>query len=292
MKAKELSVVLTGASGGIGAALARLLVARGARVLLVARDAAALGQLARELAPADDRRVRVDALAADITSAAGRAAIRDTAAARRVNALVNCAGLPWFGPLAGGDEREIETVLATNLVAPIELTRALLPQLLQRREARVLNVGSALGRIGLPGFSIYCASKFGLRGFSEALRRELADTPVRVQYLGPRTTRTAFNDARVEAFNRATATAADVPERVADAALALLLSGGAERFLGFSEALGGRINGAVPQLLDGAFRRHREELRKAVPLSPRGKGEGGEGVERPHEHASNLKEPA
>lgn len=261
MKAKELSVVLTGASGGIGAALGRLLVARGARVLLVARNAAALGQLARELAPADDRRVRVDALAADITTAAGRAAIRDTAAARRVNALVNCAGVPWFGPLTGGDEREIETVLATNLVAPIELTRALLPQLLQRREARVLNVGSALGRIGLPGFSIYCASKFGLRGFSEALRRELADTPVRVQYLGPRTTRTAFNDARVEAFNRATATAADVPERVADAALALLLSGGAERFLGFPEALGSRINGAVPQLLDGAFKRHREELR-------------------------------
>jgi short-subunit dehydrogenase len=253
--------VLTGASGGIGEAIARLLVARGARVLLVARNADALGHLARSLASADEQRERVDALAVDVTDASDRVAIRDAAAARRVNVLINCAGLPWFGPFVAGDDPQIEEVIATNLLAPIQLTRALLPQLRIQSEARVLNIGSALGRIGLPGYSVYCASKFGLRGFSEALRRELADTPVRVQYLGPRTTRTAFNDARVEAYNRATATAADQPGRVADAALRLLVSGGAERFLGFPEAAAGRINGALPQLLDGAFKRHREVLR-------------------------------
>lgn len=160
-------------------------------------------------------------------------------------------------------------MLATNLLAPMLLTRALLPQLQSQREARVLNVGSALGRLGLPGYAAYSASKFGLRGFSEALRRELAGTPVRVQYLAPRATDTGFNDARVEAYNRATQTRSDSPEVVADAALRLLASGAAERFLGFPEALAVRINGLVPAWLDRAFGRHNDALRRTREL-PRG----------------------
>jgi short-subunit dehydrogenase len=140
------------------------------------------------------------------------------------------------------------------------LTRALLPHLLAQPRAQVVCVGSALGRIGLPGFSAYSASKFGLRGFAEALRRELADSSVRVQYLGPRSTRTAFNDAGVEAYNRATGTAMDTPERVARALVELLRSERPERFLGYPETLAVRLNGLVGPWLDGAFARHRRSL--------------------------------
>lgn len=261
MRPQELSVVLTGATGGIGAAIARELVTRGARVLLVARKAPQLAALARALAPAEDARKRVDALAADITSGAGRVAIRDAALARNTNALVNAAGVPCFGALDALDETRIEAALTTNLLAPMLLTRVLLPLLAKQRAARVLNLGSALGRLGLPGFAAYSASKFGLRGFSEALRRELADTAVRVQYLGPRTTRTAFNDSRVEQYNRATATHSDSPEYVARIAVQMLVAGTSERFLGFPEGPAGRLNGAFPLLLDGAFERHRATLR-------------------------------
>ena len=262
MKPQELSVVLTGASGGIGSALAAALVRAGARVLLVGRRGAPLAALAESLGGA--RNERVQALAADITTAVGRATIRDIAAARGCNALVNNAALPCFGSFADADERQIDAVLRTNLIAPIQLTLALLPQLRTRQEARVLNIGSATGRLGVPGFAVYGAGKFGLRGFSETLRRELADTPVRVQYLAPRATRTGFNDARADDFNRRTRTAVDAPESVAAAALKLLLSGKAEKFLGVPESIAVRLNSVAPRLLDRAFAPHRAALNTAV----------------------------
>jgi short-subunit dehydrogenase len=261
MKPQELSVVLTGASGGIGSALAAALVRAGARVLLVGRRGAPLAALAESLGGA--RNERVQSLAADITTAVGRATIRDIAAARGCNALVNNAALPCFGSFADADELQIDAVLRTNLIAPIQLTLALLPQLRARQEARVLNIGSATGRLGVPGFAVYGAGKFGLRGFSETLRRELAGTSVRVQYLGPRATRTGFNDERADDFNRRTRTAVDAPEAVAGAALKLLLSGRAEKFLGFPESIAVRVNSLAPRLFDRAFAPHRAALDSA-----------------------------
>ncbi len=263
MRPEQLSVVLTGAAGGIGSALAAVLADAGARVLLVGRRGAVLARLAEALG-ADARRPRVQALAADITTASGRAAIRDIAAVRRCNVLINNAALPCFGAFAETSAEQIDAVLQTNLIAPIQLTLAMLPQLRAQPAARVLNIGSATGRLGVPGFAVYGAGKFGLRGFSETLRRELADTPVRVQYLGARATRTAFNDTRAEDFNRRTRTAVDAPEIVAHAALALLLSGRGEKFIGFPEAVAVRVNGLAPALLDRAFAPHRAALGAAA----------------------------
>ena len=134
--------------------------------------------------------------AADLDDPAALAgAARCRRRAGSANVLVNNAGVPSFGRLESLGAEHIEQVLRTNLLAPMLLTQALLPSLRRQPRAQVIQVGSALGRIGLPGYSVYSASKFGLRGFAEALRRELRDSPVRVQYLGPRSTRTGFNDA-------------------------------------------------------------------------------------------------
>ena len=259
MKLDGASVVLTGAAGGIGAPTARALAAAGARLLLVGRDAARLETLARELGGEADGR-RVAWLAADLTSADGIDSVRRAALAREADVLINNAGIASFGRLDALDAPHLAEVLATNLLAPMQLTRALLPGLRRRREAAVLNVGSVLGRLGLPGFAVYSAAKFGLRGFSEALRRELAGSTVKVQYLGPRVTATGFNSAEVEAYHRATRTGSDRPEAVAAALVALLGSGRAERFLGFPETLAVRLNGAAPAALDAAFARHRQAL--------------------------------
>jgi short-subunit dehydrogenase len=251
-----MTVMLTGAAGGIGSAAAHALVNGGARVVLVGRSAERLTALAQTLArPAAAAVVR-----ADVTTPEGRAAIHAAAIANCANVLVNNAGLPCFGRLDTLEAAHIARVLETNLLAPVLLTRLLLPHLLAQPAASILNVGSALGSLGLPGFSVYGAAKFGLRGFSESLRRELQDTSVTVQYLAPRVTRTRFNDAAVAAFNRATGAQSDSAEQVASALLDTLRRGSAERFLGFPESLAARLNGVVPRLLDRAFRRHRAVL--------------------------------
>lgn len=256
MKPADARVLLTGASGGIGREAAVALVRAGAAVLLAGRHPARLSAQARALG----HEPRVTWAAADLAEPAQVERLAAEAAAWGCNVVVHNAGTPAFGALARQDAAAMQRVLQTNLLAPMLLTRLLLPHLVQQARAQVLCVGSALGRIGLPGYTLYCASKFGLRGFAEALRRELAGTPVRVQYLGPRTTHTDFNDGQVQAYNRATGAAVDQPGAVAAAMVRLLQDEAAERFLGFPEKLAVRINGLAPAWLDGSFRRHSRSL--------------------------------
>ena len=287
MKLSKVSAVVTGAAGGIGTPLCHRLLAAGARLLLVGRDADRLSDLARALtghqepirSPVarreplsaggqDATRDRVDVLALDLTSPGSRLAIRDAAYARRVNVLVNGASIPSFGSFESLDDEHVQRVIDTDLVAPIALTRVLLPVLRSAPEASILNIGSALGSIGMPGYTVYAAAKSGMRAFSEALRRELADTSVRVQYLGARATRTAFNDARVAAFNRSTGTRYDPPDKVAAAATNLLESGRAERFIGMPERLLVPLNGLASAWLDRGFRPHRRALAYCDDVAP------------------------
>lgn len=268
MKAGDARVLLTGASGGIGRAMAHALFGSGAAVMLVGRSLPALTALAHEIS--DSMQALPDRLrchAADLCDPAAIDELRDAAVAWGANVVVHNAGVPSFGRLESLVTADIQRVLHTNLLAPMLLTQALLPHLRRLSQAQVICVGSALGRIGLPGFSVYSASKFGLRGFAEALRRELGDSNVRIQYLGPRSTRTGFNSADVEAYNRATGAATDAPQSVALALLELLESEAAERYLGFPEKLAVRLNGLAPSLLDGAFDRHRSSLPAANSYS-------------------------
>ena len=253
MKAADARVLLTGASGGIGRAMAVELQRAGAAVMGVGRGAGRTG---------------MPWVRADLTTPEGIAAVRQAAAAWQPNAVVQAAGLPGFGALGTVAPAHIAAVLQANLLAPILLTQALLPSLMTLPRAQLVFVGSALGRIGLPGFSLYGASKAGLHGFAEALRRELAGGPVRVQILGPRSTHTAFNGDAVEAYNRATGTAMDRPETVAAALRALIESEAAERFVGFPERPAVRLNGVLGAGLDGSFARHRRHLSVHQGVTP------------------------
>jgi short-subunit dehydrogenase len=254
MKAAEARVLLTGASGGIGLAMSKVLVDAGAQVMGVGRGPAA---------PAGSD---IAWTQADLTSPTGAFTAAAAGADWQANVLVHAAGVPAFGALAESSPAQMQALLQTNLLAPMVLTQALLPHLKRQTKAQVVFVGSALGRIGLPGFTVYGASKAGLHGFAEALRRELADTPVRVQTLAPRSTRTGFNGAAVEAYNRATGTAMDSPEAVAAALLALIENEAAERFIGFPERLAVRVNGLLGALLDGSFAKHRRSVSHAGHL--------------------------
>ena len=261
MKASESRVLFTGAGGGIGNAAVTLLVKAGASVMLVGRSPARLAAQARALArDCGVERQRVEWYAADLTRVPSLGGIAEVAIGWGCNVVVHNAGVPGFGRIESLDANGMAQVLHLNLFAPMLLTQTLLPHLRGLPQAQIIFVGSVLGRLGLPGFSVYSASKFGLRGFAESLRRELGDTRVRVQYLGPRSTRTGFNSGEVESYNHATGTAMDTPDIAARALLQMLESGRAERFLGFPEKLAVRLNGLAPTLLDGAFDKHRRSL--------------------------------
>jgi short-subunit dehydrogenase len=241
--------VLTGASGGIGRAMAAALAPHCDDLVLVGRDAGRLPAMPG-----------CRLVAADITTPAGLDTV--ARAATGVNLLVNNAGVSDFSTFATQDEVAMERIVATNVLAPMRLTRRLLPTLLVQPSAAIVNVGSILGYLGYPGCAAYCASKFALRGFSEALRRELADTRVRVMYLAPRTTRTALNGAALDALNAELGNASDTPEVVAAALVGLLDRPEAEKRLGTPESVFTRINQLAPAIVDRALRRQLPRIQR------------------------------
>lgn len=249
MDLKEARVLLTGASGGIGQALVEGLCAGGATLLLAGRQADSLSMLARRH-PGQASMVQ-----ADLRLREGRDAVE--AAVGRfggVNCLVNAAGVNQFAMLEQQDEEAIADLLATNVTATMQLTRRMLPWLRKAPGALVVNVGSTFGSIGYPGFAAYCASKFAVRGFSEALRRELADSRVKVLYVAPRATRTAMNAAPVVALNDELKVAMDAPREVAAQIVGAIRRGREELYLGWPEKLFVKVNGLWPRLVDQALR--------------------------------------
>jgi short-subunit dehydrogenase len=231
-------------------------------VLLVGRDGAALGQA---LVAMGGRSPRAEACVADLATAAGRDHVVATASrwgGQGINVLVNNAGLGGFGLLSQSDDASIERLFAINAIAPVQLTRALLGQLTTQPKAMILNVGSVFGSLGYPGFATYSATKFALRGFTEALRRELADTRVGVRYFAPRATRTGMNASAVERMNAELGVAMDPPAAVAAAACNLLETGRLEAVFGWPEKLFVRINALLPRMVDGSLRKQLPAIRR------------------------------
>jgi short-subunit dehydrogenase len=142
------------------------------------------------------------------------------------------------------------------------LIHALLPTLAKRPQAAIVNIGSVFGAIGYPGNATYSATKFGLRGFSEALRRELAGGTVRVLHVAPRTTRTTINSRAVDSLNDELGVAADAPETVAAWIRRRIELELAEGTLGWPERLYVKLNALLPRLVDGALRKQLPAVRR------------------------------
>lgn len=257
-------VLLTGAAGGIGMASAQALARAGASLTLVSRNAEALDALNRQL-PGDEHRVVV----ADLATCAGRSAV--IAAGQDADGLINNAGANHFGLFTEQNEAQWRQTLELNLMVPMLLLQGLLPGL-QARQGWVVNVGSAFGSIGFPGYAAYSASKFGLRGLTEALRRELAGSGVSLHYLAPRATATDMNSAPMAAMNAELGTAVDEPARVAAELLALLQSGRGVRFVGWPERFFIKLNGLFPALVEKSLVKQLPVIRRYA-LAGKGAGE-------------------
>jgi short-subunit dehydrogenase len=255
MDIAQKTFVLTGATGGIGAAIAVSLDQAGARIILVGRNAEGLAQVVGMLAGQDHQVVE-----ADLTTAQGRQAVVN-ACGGSVDGLINNAGYNVFGMFADLSESQLRAMVELNVLAPMLLCQALLPAL-QKSSGTIVNVGSGFGSIGFAGYCGYSASKFALRGFSESLRRELSDTGIEVLYLAPRAVDTAMNRQEVVSMNAELGNKVDSPQYVAQQLLLQLQSGQARRYLGWPERFFVKLNSVFPALVDFALAKQLPVIRK------------------------------
>ena len=248
MELNGKTILLTGATGGIGCAVAHALAAEGASLRLVGRNTVSLNQLEGQL-PGNHQ-----IIVADIGTIQGRHDILSRCVdGGGIDLLINLAGTTTFQCFEHQSEESIEQILSTNLTAPMLLTKQLIPLLNNTPESAVVNIGSTYGSIGHPGYVAYCASKSGLKGFTEALRRELSDTAIQIFYLAPRATETSLNSPAANALNRALGNRVDPPEQVADTLVKLLKSNRHCQFMGWPEKLFVKINALLPRLVDRAL---------------------------------------
>ena len=244
--------LVTGASRGIGRALALGLARRGYDLLLVARTADQLRELADEARTRHQRQAHV--LALDLTlppAAAEVAAWAAQQAPAGLAVLVNNAGYGLWGRFEQLGMAEQLNMLQLNLTLPVQLTHALLPQLRRASKAFILNVASTAAYQAVPSLSVYAASKAFVLSFSRGLRYELKDSPIGVTCLSPGATATSFADragmgAELQAVANKVAMTAD---EVAEAGLQALFAGKAEIVPGLLNKVSAGLTSVVPKPL-------------------------------------------
>jgi len=245
-------ILITGAGGGIGQELCMQLAGGKSRLCLVDRDRETGDRLAHEL---DKFRVEILSVQADIT----RADERERAVNRMIQAwggidiLINLAGVMDFARFDEEDPGMIQRILQVNVEAPMQLIRYALPHMIEQGHGRIVNIGSMFGSIGFPFFAVYSASKFAMRGFSQALRRELSGSGVGVTYVAPRAVRTRFNPPVVHRMAELGMMRMDDPRWVAQRIVRAIDKEKDEVYLGFPESLFARINAFWPRIVDGAI---------------------------------------
>jgi len=257
---KGLRVAITGASSGIGEALAVELARRGARLLVTARREDRLCELAvRVTAAAGEIRYVVG----DITDDAVRRAVVQRAATQfgGLDVLVNNAGVGAFGRFDEAGPERLRQVMEVDFFAAVELTRLVLPLLREGRKPAIVNIGSILGHRAIPFAAEYCAAKFAVRGFSESLRAELARDGIDVVLVSPGTTDTPFFENVVEMrtklpWRNEGVRQGATPESVARAAVDALARGRSEVIPGLGGKLLVLANRLAPRVVDWWMRRY------------------------------------
>ena len=239
MPYENKSVLITGGCGGLGALLTRALLDGGARVTVIDRA---------QTGPEGTTYLR-----GDLSTSTGIDTIVDVIDRAKWDILINLAGIQHFGPVEAQSSAHLYASYMVNVVAPARLIQAVLPGMKARRSGQIVNVGSIFGSINFAHFATYSSAKAGLRGLSQALRREVTGTGIKVTYVAPRAVKTALNTEKVMAFARLTHMNMDDPKKIAARLLRAIRDEEKDVYLGFPESLFVRINGIFPGLVDGSL---------------------------------------
>ena len=265
-----LRILVTGASQGIGRALALRAAVKGARVLAAARSQTLLQELADEAAKLGHQLAIVRA---DVTSASDREAMAKAAqlSLGGLDVLINNAGIGATGHFIDANMDRLRKIMEVNFFGLTETTRVLLPLLKAGRRPAILNISSIAAKRGIPARSEYSASKFAVQGFSEALRAELSKDDIDVLIVSPGLTQTNFSHNMLEqkALLKMDHLRGMTAEAVADAALVALAKGRADTTLTFQGKLLVFVSRFLPGLADRiAARKVRALFRDDAGLSP------------------------
>lgn len=246
---KGKRIVLTGGAGGIGSLVAKELRNAKSEVVIVDRTA-----------PHGDEQFF---LKGDLATLEGIAAVGEAVKRLVPDILINLAGAQYFGPFERQNAEHMQMTYMVNLIAPALLSQAVLPSMRERGGGQIVNIGSVLGSINYPYFTTYSSAKAGLRGLSEALRREVSGTGICITYIAPRAVKTGMNTAEVMRFAALTKMHLDEPETVARRIVSAIRTRKKEVFFGFPERIFVSLNALVPRFVDAAVT---GEIRKARTL--------------------------
>lgn len=251
---KNKRVILTGAAGGVGAVAAQAMANRGARLVLVDLNKEMLGDISRKI---HTRGGEVHPLALNLTASNACDVITRFAMQHLggVDILVNNAGFMSFCAFEDETDARLDMICKVNVTVPMQLTQHVLPLMQAQQSGHIINISSMFGSIGYAYFTAYSASKFALRGFSEALSRELADSHIDVSYISARTIKTKFNPSALYRMAEATKMNMDAPEVIVQEILDIVDSKKKVSYIGFPESLLTRINGFFPAFIDWKTRK-------------------------------------
>lgn len=254
--------VLIGATGGIGQEIAKQLCVNNQPAILVGRNTQTLSHLVEELS-ATYPSVPLLSFACDLSDITSQQQLTTSLSQlidshhsfeHSIETIILNAGINEFSMLTEQSDDMIEQMMLVNVAYPLQLIKKLLPTLIaQQVPSQIISIGSTFGSIGYPGFSAYSASKFALRGASEALSREYADTSVKFRYFAPRATTTTMNKDSVVAMNHALKVKMDSPEVVATALIHFMSGNQAQQHLGFPERFFAWLNRLFPNIVGNAI---------------------------------------
>ncbi len=248
MDLKGKRILLTGATGGLGQELALLLAEKGAVLTLVGRDNTKLNLLKEQI---EKNGGKAYFQVADLSDE--NVSQHIVSQARQlmgdIDVLINNAGVLDFTHFEQQSDARIAQMIHTNVTAPIQLTRATIGNFQAKNQGHIVFVGSIFGSLAYPHFSTYCASKFAIHGFSQALRRELLGSNIGITYVAPRGIKTAMNDANTVAMWNKVGNKMDDALTVAKRIVKGLESEQLEVFIGLSESFFAWLNGLFPKLV-------------------------------------------
>jgi len=254
-------LIITGASSGIGRALAIELARCGSSLILVARSGDKLASLAAELAQASGTIVTVTA---DITVAQDRERIIETAEAELggIDGLINNAGVGGSGHFISADEALMRQTFETNFFGPVELTRLAVPLLTSGTDSFILNVASMCGRRGMPAWPEYSASKFALCGFTESMRAEFARFDIDVLLVLPGLVNSEFSQHHLRDDAKVKTKQLDglPPQYVAEKIRRAIERNATETVLGGDAKWMIRLNRWFPRIVDRLISRRVRQL--------------------------------
>ena len=259
--------LVTGASRGIGREIAIALAPKCEKLFLVARSQQELESLRGQLSCPD-----VVVLSGDLMDQAFVHHLKKEVTAQSgINLLVNNAGASEFVEFGQQSESSIDRLIALNVTSLVRLTQAMLPSLRAlagtAARAQIINIGSSFSYIGYPGFAVYCATKYAVRGFTQALGRELDGSGVVVRLFSPRATKTEINSESVRAMNRDLGVREDDPADVARQFMVFCAGHAPEYRVGFPEKLFAVINQILPGVVSGAIAKQLPRIRQAFQKS-------------------------